>query len=110
MTVVPLPPWTTWPSGSRCSATPAGCASSASCTNAGEATVSDIASQSEVSVANASQHLGRLAMGGIVSRTRRGRSVIYRICEPSIEQLCSIVCASLDTPQASRAEPVARTG
>lgn len=76
----------------------------------GEATVSDIAAKSEVSVANASQHLGRLAMGGIVSRTRRGRSVVYRICEPSIEQLCSIVCASLGTPQTARGEAVGQTG
>jgi DNA-binding transcriptional ArsR family regulator len=64
----------------------------------GEATVSDIAEASNVSVANASQHLGRLALGAIVSRSRRGRTVVYRICEPSIEHLCSIVCASLAAP------------
>lgn len=61
----------------------------------GPATVGHIAQVSEVSVANASQHLGRLAMGGVVSRTRRGRTVMYRICDPTIEQLCEIVCASL---------------
>jgi len=46
-------------------------------------------------VANASQHLGRLAMGGIVGRRRTGRTVRYRIVEASIEQLCAIVCASV---------------
>lgn len=61
----------------------------------GQATVSDIASAAGVSIANASQHLGRLALGGIVGRRREGRSVIYRITEPSIEQLCAVVCTSL---------------
>ncbi len=62
---------------------------------AGTATVGQIAQASAVSVANASQHLRRLALGGVVARRRQGRSVVYRICEPSIEQLCSIVCASV---------------
>jgi DNA-binding transcriptional ArsR family regulator len=62
---------------------------------AGTATVGQIASASRVSVANTSQHLGRLAVGGIVARRRQGRSVVYRISEPSIEELCSIVCASV---------------
>lgn len=61
----------------------------------GESTVSALAEATEVSVANASQHLGRLALGGIVGRRREGRTVVYRITEPAIEQLCTIVCASL---------------
>jgi DNA-binding transcriptional ArsR family regulator len=70
----------------------------------GVATVGEIAEAAEVSVANASQHLGRLAVGGIVARQRQGRSVVYSICDPSIEQLCSIVCASLlDGADATRA-------
>jgi len=62
---------------------------------AGEATVSELAEAAEVSVANASQHLGRLALGGIVGRRPEGRTVVYRIIEPAIEQLCATVCASL---------------
>ncbi|MBD3782338.1 MAG: helix-turn-helix transcriptional regulator [Micrococcales bacterium] len=61
----------------------------------GESSVSALAEASGVSVANTSQHLGRLALGGIVGRRRIGRSVAYRITEPAIEQLCSIVCDSL---------------
>ncbi len=72
---------------------------------AGEATVGEIAEAAEVSVANASQHLGRLAMGGIVGRRPEGRTVVYRIIEPAIEQLCAIVCASLEVTADTRAEP-----
>lgn len=69
--------------------------------DAGESSVSALAEAAGISVANASQHLGRLALGGIVSRHRVGRTVVYRITEPSVEQLCDIVCASLDiTPEA----------
>lgn len=72
---------------------------------AGEATVGEIAEASEVSIANASQHLGRLAMGGIVGRRPEGRTVVYRIIEPAIEQLCAIVCASLEVAVEARPEP-----
>jgi DNA-binding transcriptional ArsR family regulator len=65
---------------------------------ADEATVTDLAEAAGVPVANASQHLNRLASGGIVSRRRQGRTVVYRITEPVVLQLCAIVCASLDVP------------
>jgi DNA-binding transcriptional ArsR family regulator len=70
--------------------------------DSGESTVSALAEAAGVSVANASQHLGRLALGGVVSRHKVGRTVVYRITEPAITQLCDIVCASLDiTPEAT---------
>ena len=47
-------------------------------------------------------------MGGIVARRRQGRTVVYRISEPSIEQLCAIVCASVLTP--NEAGATARAG
>ena len=72
---------------------------------AGESTVSDLAESAEVSVANASQHLGRLALGGIVGRRRVGRTVVYRITEPAIDQLCAIVCASLSIETEASAVP-----
>src|SRR6266508_1534244 len=52
----------------------------------GECSVGEVAAAAGVSVGNASQHLGRL---------RVGKSVRYRIVEDSIEQLCSIVCTSV---------------
>jgi|SRR6266536_164412 DNA-binding transcriptional ArsR family regulator len=61
----------------------------------GECSVGEVAAAAGVSVGNASQHLGRLLLGGIVGRQRVGKSVRYRIVEDSIEQLCSIVCTSV---------------
>lgn len=61
----------------------------------GELTVQQIAEAAEISVANASQHLGRLHLGGIVSRRRVGRTVRYVISDPTIEALCNTVCASV---------------
>lgn len=75
---------------------------------AGAATVGEIAEHSGVSIANASQHLGRLAMGGIVTRRRQGRTVVYQISDPSIEQLCAIVCSRV-MPAAAE-QTAGRTG
>lgn len=61
----------------------------------GECAVTELAEAAAISVANASQHLRRLALGGIVGRRRSGQQVRYRIVEASIEQLCAIVCASV---------------
>lgn len=61
----------------------------------GEATVGEIADAAGTSAANASQHLQRLAAGGIVGRRRDGQAVCYRITDETIEQLCEIVCGSV---------------
>jgi DNA-binding transcriptional ArsR family regulator len=61
----------------------------------GEAAVSEIADAAGTSVANASQHLQRLAAGGIVRRRRAGQAVRYRIADDSIAQLCAIVRGSV---------------
>ena len=58
-------------------------------------TVGELAAAAGVSVANASQHLRRLEAGGILGRRRIGNTVQYRVVETSIEQLCAIVCASV---------------
>ena len=61
----------------------------------GECTVGQVADASATSMATASQHLQRLAVGGIVGRQRDGHSVYYRIVDDTIAKLCSIVCGSL---------------
>lgn len=63
--------------------------------DAGEISVGEIAAQSGIPVASVSQHLNRLAHGGVVGRRRQGTSVMYRITDDTIEALCEIVCASL---------------
>jgi DNA-binding transcriptional ArsR family regulator len=61
----------------------------------GGSTVGEAAAAAGTSAANASQHLGRLLLGGVVRRTRDGQAVRYRITDDSIEQLCRIVCESV---------------
>jgi DNA-binding transcriptional ArsR family regulator len=72
----------------------------------GALAVGEIASAAGVSVANASQHLGRLAVGGVVGRQRQGRSVVYRIMDETIEQLCTTVCSSLAATRLAAAQAV----
>jgi DNA-binding transcriptional ArsR family regulator len=60
-----------------------------------ECTVGEIAAAAGATVANTSQHLRRLAQGGIVARRRDGQAVRYRIADETIEQLCVIVCGSV---------------
>ena len=65
----------------------------------GESTVGEIAAAAGTSAANASQHLQRLAGGGIVGRRRDGQAVWYRIVDDTIERLCAIVCGSVTRAQ-----------
>lgn len=73
----------------------------------GETSVGEIAEAAGTSVANASQHLQRLATGGIVGRRRDGQAVCYRIVDETIEQLCAIVCGSVTRRQHHLAETAA---
>lgn len=63
--------------------------------DAEELSVGELARRSDLALANASQHLGRLADGGLVSRRREGRSVLYRIADDRLGRLCEIVCDSV---------------
>lgn len=67
----------------------------------GELSSGELAELAGVSAANTSQHLSRLLTGGIVARRREGTSVRYRIVDETIEQICTIVCASLDEHRAA---------
>jgi ArsR family transcriptional regulator len=62
---------------------------------AGELSVGEVADRSGVTLANASQHLARLAEAGLVGRRRDGRIVRYWIVDDRLGQLCEIVCASV---------------
>ena len=64
--------------------------------DAGETSVGGLSSLTGVPLASVSQHLNRLAHGGVVARRREGTSVRYRISDPTIEALCDIVCTGLD--------------
>ena len=53
----------------------------------GERSVESIASEIEVSVANASQHLQVLRRAGLVSSRRQGTSIFYRLASPDVVKL-----------------------
>jgi DNA-binding transcriptional ArsR family regulator len=58
----------------------------------GELSVGELAHLTGVSRANVSQHLARLAAGGLVARRRSGTAVMYRVADKTIAELCQIVC------------------
>lgn len=82
----------------------------------GELSVGEIAEQVDSSVANVSRHLSQMARHGLVARQHRGNSVLYRISDPSVHELCELVCGSIarrfDQAASARAaftRPPART-
>src|SRR4029450_12387612 len=72
----------------------------------GECPVGELAEAAAISMANASQHLRRLGVRAAVAGRRSGNQVLYRVVEKSIEQLCEIVCASVQ----NRARLLVSTG
>jgi DNA-binding transcriptional ArsR family regulator len=60
-----------------------------------EASVGDLAQRCGFSVANVSRHLALLSQRGLVARESRGNSVYYRIADPSIYDLCDLVCGNI---------------
>jgi DNA-binding transcriptional ArsR family regulator len=60
-----------------------------------ELAVSELAERTGMTVANASQHLARLAEGGLVARRREGRNVLYRAADERLGRLCELVCESV---------------
>jgi DNA-binding transcriptional ArsR family regulator len=61
----------------------------------GEKSVNELVGAMHTTQANVSKHLGILADGGLVARRKEGVSTIYRIADPSLLNLCNLVCASL---------------
>jgi DNA-binding transcriptional ArsR family regulator len=60
-----------------------------------ESNVGEIAQACGSSVANVSRHLALLSQRGMVARETRGNSVYYRIADPSIYELCDLVCGNI---------------
>ena len=61
----------------------------------GELSVGEIAQQVDSSDANVSRHLAQLARQGLVAREHHGTSVYYRIADPAVHELCTLVCGSI---------------
>jgi DNA-binding transcriptional ArsR family regulator len=74
----------------------------------GEKNVGTLVELSGGSQTNVSRHLQALADAGIVSRRKAGLQVFYAICDPTIFELCELVCGSLEKQHVSRAAVLAR--
>lgn len=53
--------------------------------------------------ANVSRHLQTLAEAGLVSRRKEGLLVYYAVADPTIFELCELVCGSLEKQLSQRA-------
>lgn len=62
---------------------------------AGEFSVSELVRATGMSQTNVSRHLQTLAEAGMVDRRKVGVSVLYRIADATIFQLCELMCGSL---------------
>jgi ArsR family transcriptional regulator len=60
-----------------------------------ERTVQELCALTDTTQANASKHLALLFEQGLVARRRDGLFTRYRIADPTLEQLCRLVCGSL---------------
>lgn len=69
----------------------------------GERPVGALVEQVKGTQANISRHLQTLADSGLVSRRKEGLQVFYAIADPSIFELCELVCGSIGKQLQARA-------
>jgi DNA-binding transcriptional ArsR family regulator len=62
----------------------------------GPRSVGELVERTRASQANVSKHLALLHGAGLVSRRREGTTVYYTLADPSIFQLCDLVCGRLE--------------
>lgn len=62
----------------------------------GERSVGDLVQRTGATQANVSRHLALLHGAGLVGRRREGTTVYYTLADPSIFQLCDLVCGRLE--------------
>jgi DNA-binding transcriptional ArsR family regulator len=74
----------------------------------GEKNVSALVRLTGGSQTNVSRHLQTLADAGIVARRKEGAQAIYAIGDPTIFDLCELVCGSLEKQHIARAGYLAR--
>ncbi|QFG02561.1 ArsR/SmtB family transcription factor [Tepidiforma bonchosmolovskayae] len=75
----------------------------------GEAPVGEIAAATGCSQANVSKHLRLLHDARVVRRRAEGTMAFYRVVDPSVEELCDIVCGGIRRQVAEEAALVGLT-
>ncbi|HEX9785738.1 MAG TPA: metalloregulator ArsR/SmtB family transcription factor [Opitutaceae bacterium] len=61
----------------------------------GERIVGELVDELETSQANISKHLQVLSSAGLLRRRKQGLNVFYSVADPSIFNMCEMVCGSL---------------
>ncbi len=61
----------------------------------GEKSVGQVVTETGRGQANVSKHLKLLADSGLVRRRKEGLQVYYRLDDPLVEQLCTLVCSTI---------------
>jgi ArsR family transcriptional regulator len=61
----------------------------------GESSVQRLTEATGLEQSNVSRHLAVLRREGIVARRSKGNQAIYTLHDPSVVQLCEVVCGSL---------------
>jgi DNA-binding transcriptional ArsR family regulator len=61
----------------------------------GELNVSQLVAVTGGTQANVSRHLQTLTAAHILARRKEGLQVFYKICDPTIPQLCEVVCGAI---------------
>lgn len=82
-----------------------------------ERNVGELAELCGFTAANVSRHLALLTRHGLVARESRGTAAYYRIADPSVYELCDLVCGNVARQfersaqmQAAFTPPAPRTG
>jgi DNA-binding transcriptional ArsR family regulator len=60
-----------------------------------ELAVGELADRAGVGISNTSKHLHQLERQGIVAKRRSGTTILYRIADPTLAELCDLVCSGL---------------
>lgn len=60
-----------------------------------ELPVGELAERAGVGISSTSKHLHQLEREGIVAKRRQGTTIFYRIADPTLRELCDLVCAGL---------------
>lgn len=76
----------------------------------GERTVTQLVEETGLGQANVSKHLQLLRTGGFVQRRKEGLFAIYSIQDPTVEDLCRIMCDRLEADVTGRTELLATGG
>jgi len=74
-----------------------------------EMSVTELVNATGANQANVSKHLSTLLQAGIVSRRKDGLTANYRVSDPTIFDLCDLVCSRIRDDLDSRKKAFANT-